>query len=132
MARPTKYDITKAERILTALRAGNIEADAAAFADVPYGTYRHWKEDRAQFRAAVDVAKAQAKVAAVTTIRSAWGQSWKSAAWWLERRFPEEWGKRDILEVTIKQEAERIAAEHNEPVEKVLAELNERARKVLG
>ena len=38
--------------------------------------------------------------------------TWQAAAWKLERRYPDEWGRRDRLELDVKREAERLAQEH--------------------
>lgn len=122
MARPLKFDDVTVERILAALRAGNTEADAAAYAGVDDATMRRWKAKDAQFRAAVQVAKAGAKIFAVTTIHKAiQSGSWKAALAWLERRYPSEWGKRDTLDINIRAEAERIAAERGIPAERIIS-----------
>jgi hypothetical protein len=122
MARPTKYDDITEKFILDALKAGCIEQDAAEAAGVDYATFRRWKSKNAQFRAAVAKAKAEAKAAAVVTIRKAWGQSWKAAAWWLERRYSAEWGKVDRVEVTVRQVAERLASDLGCTADELIAE----------
>ncbi len=124
MPRPTKFSDVTANAILTALRAGCIEADAAGAAGVDYATMRRWKVANAQFCASVDTAKYQAKVRAVEAItRAVQAGSWKAALEWLERRYPAEWGKRTHLDVTIRQEAERIASDFGLPIEEVQEEV---------
>lgn len=49
------------------------------------------------------ISKAQAKAAddALSAIRAAWesGQQWTAAAWYLERKYPGEWGRRQEVSV---------------------------------
>jgi hypothetical protein len=57
------------------------------------------------------MAEASAEVRAVVTIRQAINSNdWRAAAWWLERRRHEDWGRRDRLELltTIRE----LAREH--------------------
>ncbi len=47
-----------------------------------------------EFLEAIEKAEAQAKVRNVTIIQAAAKDNWQAAAYWLERRYPEEWGRR--------------------------------------
>lgn len=47
---------------------------------------------------------------------------WQADAWVLERRYPDDFGKRDRLEINIRSEAERIAKERGLDVDEVQAE----------
>lgn len=47
---------------------------------------------------------------------------WRASAWYLERRQPRQWGRRDRTPVDMEQEAERLARELNIPVEDLWAE----------
>lgn len=60
-----------------------------------------------------------------TTIEEEMGRpEWTAAAWLLERKFNERWGRRDRLEIeaTLREEANRIAAERGLDPDKVLDE----------
>ena len=61
----------------------------------------------------VERAEAASKAAAVRTINRAIARgSWQAALAFLERRFPEEWGRRAQPDSTVvRQRAERIARE---------------------
>lgn len=51
-----------------------------------------------EFFESVKKAEAQAVARNVAVIQSAAKDSWQAAAWWLERKYPQEWGKKDRLE----------------------------------
>lgn len=111
MARPTKLDDAVAGRVLQALRAGNYLDTAAAFAGVHRSTLHDWlkkgraenaREPYASFVDDVDEAMGDAEAMFVARIAKAAedARNWTAAAWWLERRFPDRWGRRDRLEHT--------------------------------
>lgn len=100
MARPLKYSPQRVEAILGALRLGNTRAAAAAYAGVDDETLRRWMPRFPEFRAAVVKAEADAEVRAVAEIRQAYqAGNWTAAAWWLERRRPQDWGRKDRVDV---------------------------------
>lgn len=47
---------------------------------------------------------------------------WRASAWYLERRAPKMWGRRDRTPVDVNEEAERIARELDIPVDELWAE----------
>jgi hypothetical protein len=133
MGRPTKYSEAVGNAILGWIRLGNTEADAAAAAGIHPATLGRWKVSNAEFRVAVDDAKARAKATAVGEIRAAGLKGdWKASLEYLKRRYPAEWGDRLDIHHVLRVQAERLSAEYNEPVEQVLAELEAHAQKVLG
>lgn len=52
------------------------------------------------FSAAIKKAEADAELRYITIIATAAKEHWQSAAWMLERRYPETWGRKDRQEVT--------------------------------
>src|SRR5688572_13192014 len=109
MARPTKMTPGAREAVLLALRSGNTETAAAAYASVDYDTYRRHKIKDTEFRAAIEKAQADAQAEAVGRVRGAMGEQWTAAAWWLERRYPSDWGRVDRLELLLRKEAAEVA-----------------------
>ncbi len=106
MARPTKLTAEVEEKIVRAIRAGNYPEVAAAHAGVHPATYYRWMErgelggdaveddPYRRFRAGVERAIADAEAAEVALIvQAARGGSWQAAAWLLEHRFAERWGR---------------------------------------
>ncbi len=99
-------------QIVKGLRSGCYRKDAAAFADVGTSTFYRWMErgeadaesDRQSVERdlweAVARAEADAVVRMNALIAAAAPKDWKAAAWWLERKLPDDYGRRDRLEVT--------------------------------
>lgn len=109
MARPTKCSPIVQDGLLKALRGGNTRTAAAAAVGIDRTTLTRWLARSATLRVDVEKAEADAERRAVGQIRSAMRTSWTAAAWWLERRRPEEWGKVDRVEITIREQAEKLA-----------------------
>lgn len=101
--RPSKLTPERQRLIATAIAAGNSRDMAARYAGVAPQTMFIWlAKGRAatsgmyhDFAEAVEKADADATVTAVANIRQAMRDSWQAAAWWLERRWPDEWGRRE-------------------------------------
>jgi hypothetical protein len=111
MARPTKLTPAVETAILDALRAGATRTAAAMAAGVPRETMARWTTRFVTFRHAVLQAEAQAEIRATVTVRQAInGNDWRAAAWWLERRRHDDWGRRDRIDLvaTVRQ----LAREH--------------------
>lgn len=112
MARPTKRTPEVETAILNALRVGNTRTDAALAAGISLGTLSTWCARYPEFLADVEKAEADARLRFVGIIATAAKTSWQAAAWFLERRMPQQWGRRERVEVAMdaKREAERLAA----------------------
>lgn len=113
-----KLDQDLSDKICAAVRLGNYIETAAAFAGIARSTLYEWmKLGRAtpkegetveqfelaqpyrEFVVQLEQAMASAEVRDVTTIMKASSRNWQAAAWRLERRNPERWGRRDRPEV---------------------------------
>ncbi len=128
VGRPTKFTENVRNRIIAAIRNGNTYEASASYGGVAYDTFREWikrGQDEAtgeffEFSDAIKKAEAEAEVESVALIRrSAQDGQWQAAAWFLERRKPSDWGRRERHEVTnlninwddlTENELERIAA----------------------
>jgi len=94
------------ERIVAFLRGGNYVETAAACVGIHKDTFYDWcKKGRkgikpyASFVEAVDKAMAESEARDVTLIGKAATVNWQAAAWRLERRMPQKWGRRDRMEL---------------------------------
>lgn len=60
---------------------------------ISYETFRTWQTEKSAFSVALKKAEAECKAARIQTILKASEKSWQAAAWWLERRCPDEYGR---------------------------------------
>jgi len=92
VGRPTKRTPEREQRLFEALRAGNTRKAACLYAGVGLSQFAEWQERFRDFREAIQKAEADAEVRAVAQIaQAARDGTWQAAAWWLERRRPEDY-----------------------------------------
>jgi hypothetical protein len=99
----------KAARCLQALRGGNFRNVACDWAGIPDSSFRDWiaegekgaPQSSVDFRRQVLEAEKAAEIRAVGLIMKAAANDPKHAEWWLERKFPERWGRRDRLQAEV-------------------------------
>lgn len=110
MARQSKLTPETQKKIVDAISEGNYLVTAAAIGGVTYTTLNNWmkKGESAssgayvEFLEAVKKAEAEAEALRVSRISKAGKEgNWQADAWYLERRYPDRWGKR-VQEVTGK------------------------------
>lgn len=117
MARPTKLTPELQENVLKVIRSGNYIETACAYVGINKSTFYDWlkrgarekdrvaKNPRARVRKdeqpfvdfsnAVEKALAHAEIRDVAIIGKAAEENWQAAAWRLERKFPDRWGRKD-------------------------------------
>lgn len=106
--RPEKLTKQIQDVIVESLKAGNYVETAAAFAGIHKATLYDWLKKGAnqssgkfrEFSDAVKKAQAWSEDRDVKLIANAAGSQWQAAAWRLERRFPDRWGRRERHEVS--------------------------------
>lgn len=95
------------ELIVSFIRTGNTIETSAQCAGIHKSTFYDWvkrgrkgEEGYVEAVAAIDMALAQAEAMKVNQIHTAAaGGAYQAAMWWLERRNPRHWGRRDHLSV---------------------------------
>lgn len=122
MARPTKLDKNIERKILDVLKMGNYIETAAAFGGIDPSTFYRWlkrgklhiqktiqnpqyqipeyEKRYVRFKRNVDQALAEAEIRELQIIMMAANEDWRAAAWILERRYPDKWGKKNRHEIT--------------------------------
>ena len=115
--RPTKLTPQVQARIVQAIVGGNDITVAAAYAGIHKAQFYRWLEKGEQqqqgiyraFRDAIQKAQADAETRNVALIaKAAQEGTWTAAAWWLERKYPERWGRKERHEVTGKDGGDMI------------------------
>jgi hypothetical protein len=95
------------EKFCEVIRAGNYMETAARVCGVPEDLVRVWMHRGGKqasgkfhdFANAVGQALAESEMGMVQIIQGQAKASWKAAAWYLERRFSERWGKKESVNV---------------------------------
>jgi len=103
MARSSKLTPEVQQRICDALGVGATYELAASYGGVAYETFRQWRETKPAFSGALKDAEGRAAVALLAKIQKAAGEgTWQAAAWILERRYPQLYGRTvQTVEATV-------------------------------
>ena len=115
--RRTKLTPETHQKIVSAIRAGNYCTVAARYAGIPEGTFFRWMqrgrhEDSGiyrEFHDAVKDGESAAEIRAVATVQKHMEGNWQAAMTFLERKFPNRWGRRDRLKLEVEPQ-EALAA----------------------
>lgn len=107
--RKTKLTEEVQKRFLDAIRAGNYYEPACHYAGIDYSTFRRWmqkgEEQRSgvfrEFCEAVKRAEAESEMRMVTLWQKQAVDNWQAARDFLERRFPDRWGRKDKVAAEI-------------------------------
>jgi len=96
---PYKYSDDVAMVICTYLRKGCTIKAACQAANIGRATYYRWLEEIPEFKEFVNATESDVEATLLDTIRE-FGD-WRAAAWILERRYPQRWGVKRELEVSV-------------------------------
>jgi transposase len=107
IGRPIKLTPELQRQIVMAVESGNYIETAAAYAGVDKTTVYDWmrrgaRGDRPEFVAfshAMQKALAASEMRDLDIIGNAAHENWQAAAWRLERKFPERWGRKDRMSI---------------------------------
>ena len=106
--RPTKLTPAIQEQIVGDIKAGNYAEVAAKRAGIDRTTFFTWMQkgetascgEFRDFHDAIRIAEGHAEVRAVTVVAAAMPGDWKAASWYLERKWHDRWGRRQVIEHT--------------------------------
>lgn len=134
LGRPRTLTPAIAKRIRVAILGGNFQNVAVGLAGVRLRTFKKWiqrgrRESSgiyANLVATVKRAEADAERLMVQLVMQAAKKDAKHAQWWLERKLPDRWGRRDRLELSGNKkkpitEVCEVVVTTREEVAKVLA-----------
>jgi len=96
--RPTKRTKERVEAFLEVIRRGSTIKEACFAAGISVETYSQWIKKFPEFSDQKQRAEFEPMKQALSSITRGMYHDWRAAAWWLERREPERFGKRRIIE----------------------------------
>lgn len=97
MARPTKYNEDTAKKLCNAIRLGATYKLACDFAGISEDTFANWRKRYADFSERIKQAEGQGVIGWLAKIEEAAnGGAWQAAAWKLERRYPQLYGRQVV------------------------------------
>lgn len=108
MARPSKLTPELRDKICKLIEEGNYPAQAASLEGVAESTFYDWmkrgreakyKSKFSEFMEAVKKAESEAEKYHVGIIKKAAKEKWTASAWYLERKYPERWGRRQQVQL---------------------------------
>ena len=95
MARRTKYTPEVVQRLTDALQLGATYELACNYAGISYETFNEWRKAKVEFSDAVQKAEGVAVIGWLAKIENAANDGeWTAAAWKLERRYPQQYGRK--------------------------------------
>lgn len=114
-----KYSPELVEEICKHIENGVLNKDAALLCDIGESTFYEWLREKdadgkdnynyhPEFAEAIKKAEASRKRNFISQIVKASKDQWQAAAWYLERVYNEEFAKRSINDVTVKDPQERL------------------------
>lgn len=113
--RPSKLNDKVKEKFFAAISNGHTYESSCALAGISERAFYQWKvkgtdptekrnSEYVQFMQELQEKEALAKIKLLSDIQKS--DSWQAKAWILERRWPEEWGRKD--KVSIEKEVEQV------------------------
>lgn len=92
--RKSKYEPERVERLLEAIRIGATYKHACDYAGISFETFSQWQKQHPEFFEQVKAAEGAGVISNLQVIKTASAENWTAAAWLLERRHPEDYGRR--------------------------------------
>ena len=86
-----KYTKAKVQEICKHLESGLKREDAWTLADVSESTFYEWMKTKGEFSEAIKKAEVKSKQHHLGVILKASKKHWQASAWFLERKYKDEW-----------------------------------------
>ena len=128
VGRPSKKDAVREELLANLREAMSIKA-ACALSGVGKSTFYEWLSDDEVFADEVEAAKRFSEAVMISRIKALGEEKgdWRSYAWLLERRFPEEWSAKKEIELnqTVNDGGAALVVQMIEQTDQRLLELRD-------
>lgn len=127
MARTTKYTPEVAKKITDAIRLGATYQLACNYAGISTDSFARWRARYADFAARVKEAEGVGAVGWLVKIeQAAAAGNWQAAAWKLERRYPEQYGRLvNDHRHSIEEAADRVSRETGVPKDQAIKDIRD-------
>jgi len=110
--RPSKLTEEVKDKLVKAIGQGNYYEAACAYAGIDYSTFRNWMNKGEEendgeyfdFFEAIKKAESAAELRLVQEWQKHIPNSWQAIATFMERRYPDRWGKRDRQDINLRGE----------------------------
>lgn len=124
--RPRKMTPLRTGAILDGLKLGMTRTAAAGACDIHYKTMARMVDSDVAFSTAVENAEAwaEARFSGIVARAAEEPKNWTAAAWWLERRHWQQYGRRERMELSVDMKglAAKVAAEDGLDADILIAE----------
>ncbi len=102
-----KLTSKRTEMLIESITSLSGKLDACRYAGIDYRSFDRWYREVPEFKEKIDKATEEAimngKQIAIKAIFKAMDKNWMAAAWWLERNFPNEYGRKDRIDMDVKE-----------------------------
>ena len=121
MARKSKLNKELIEKAYELVAAGNYDKDVYPILGVEKTTWYRWLSEgekaksglKREFYDTIKKAEKDAIARNVALIqRAAQEGNWQAAAWWLERKYFEDWGRKDKVDLTADKDGFKVVVEY--------------------
>jgi transposase-like protein len=137
--RPSKLTPEVKEKLINAIKMGNYYEAACAYAGIEYSTFRKWmiKGEKSkngeffEFFKAIKQAEAEAEARIVALWQKQIPDNWQAARDFLERRYPDRWGKRERVQMEHSGEMTQVIKDDG-ATERILANIRETIEATFG
>lgn len=92
-----KFNEEIVKEICGYLRAGNTQKDSALLSGITEKTFYEWMK-KSEFSEPIKKAEQECKARNIAIIQKAAEKTWQAAAWYLERRYHDEYALKSVME----------------------------------
>ena len=135
VGRPSKKDAVREELLANLREAMSIKA-ACALSGVGKSTFYDWVNEDSEFASEVEAAKRFSEAVMISRIKALGEEKgdWRSYAWLLERRFPEEWSAKKEIELnqTVNDGGAALVVQMIEQTDQRLLEIRDEGESSTG
>ena len=103
--RKTLYTPERVKVIIEAIQLGGSDVDACEHGGIKQQTFYRWLNEKSEFREQVTRTRIVGKLLRIGRIKQHGEKDWRADAWYLERRWPEEYANSFIIKLSDEDRA---------------------------